>query len=451
VSPISEDELRGPTKERLRAFRRSPHGESVNSQFIFSFLSDTGTVCFASLRQRFQLQPVMRISLLIVFTVGVTSFAEPKLIATTTAGATGDQQEISKTPSLKEHTGSPSNLESAEDWNRRLRDRFGSVDPGPRYDPQEYVIGPEDVLDINVFEATEMNRGVRVSASGEISLPLLGAVAAAGLTPRGLETTLEELLRQKYMKDPHVSVFVRDMQSHPVSVMGAVRMPGVLQIRGKKTLVEILSLAEGLADDAGETVVILRRPREKNSQEFASVKTNDSARSSPGMRFRDFDVASALDIDPEKAGAISQNVVRVNLKDLLDSTDPRNNPTVYPGDIVKVSRAGIVYVVGAVGRPGGFTMKTNEKISVLQAIALSEGLTRTASKSGARIIRTDNRNAARTETPVDLGKVLSGKSPDPMLGSSDILFVPDSMAKTTYSRSVEVAVQTLTGLAIFRW
>src|SRR5229473_645494 len=94
VSPISEDELRGPTKERLRAFRRSPHGESVNAQFIFSVLSDTGTVCVASLRQRFQLQPVMRISLLIVFTVGVMSFAEPKLIATTTAGATGDQQEI---------------------------------------------------------------------------------------------------------------------------------------------------------------------------------------------------------------------------------------------------------------------------------------------------------------------------------------------------------------------
>src|SRR4029077_4870436 len=307
VSPISEDERRGPTQERFRAFKRSSHGESVNSQFIFSFLSDTGTVCFAMLRQRFQLQLVMHISLLIVFTVAVTSFAGPKLNATTTAGATGDQKEIPKTPSPREHTGSPSNLDSAEDWNRRLRDRSGSVDPGPRYDPQEYVIGPEDVLDINVFEATEMNRGVRVSASGEISLPLLGAVAAAGLTPRELETTLEELLRQKYMKDPHVSVFVRDLQSHPVSVMGAVRMPGVFQIRGKKTLVEILSLAEGLADDAGETVVILRRPREKNAPEFASVKTNDMAGSSPWMRSRDVEVPGPMDMDPEKAGAISQN------------------------------------------------------------------------------------------------------------------------------------------------
>src|SRR4029077_15710425 len=120
VSPISEDERRGPTQERFRAFKRSSHGESVNSQFIFSFLSDTGTVCFAMLRQRFQLQLVMHISLLIVFTVAGTSFAGPKLNATTTAGATGDQQEIPKTPSPREHTGSPSNLDSAEDWNRRL-------------------------------------------------------------------------------------------------------------------------------------------------------------------------------------------------------------------------------------------------------------------------------------------------------------------------------------------
>jgi polysaccharide export outer membrane protein len=326
----------------------------------------------------------------------------------------------------------------------------------PRYDPQEYLIGPEDVLDIDVFEASEMNRGVRVSASGEISLPLLGAVTAAGLTPRELETTLEELLHQKYMKDPHVSVFVRDMQSHPVSVMGAVRKPGIFQIRGNKTLVEILSLAEGLADDAGETVVILRGAGERNAPEFASAKTNEVAGSSLAMRFQNFDAPGAADtnrenVDALSQGALPQRVIQVNLKELLDSTDPRSNPTVYPGDIVKVSRAGIVYVVGAVGRPGGFTMKTNEKISVLQAIALSEGLTRTAAKSGARIIRTNERNGERTETPVDLGKILSGKSPDPVLEARDILFVPDSVAKTTFSRGVEVAVQTLTGLAIFRW
>ncbi len=154
---------------------------------------------------------------------------------------------------------------------------------------------------------------------------------------------------------------------------------------------------------------------------------------------------------PDKVGAISQEVVQVKLKGLLDSTDPRHNPAVHPGDIVKVSRAGIVYVVGAVQRPGGFAMKTNEKISVLQVIALSEGLTHTAAKGGARIIRTNAQNGARTETPIDLGKILSGKSPDPMLGPRDIVFIPDSATKSTLSRGVEVAAQTLTGLLVFHW
>jgi polysaccharide export outer membrane protein len=319
----------------------------------------------------------------------------------------------------------------------------------PSLNPPEYTIGPEDVLDINVFEAQEMNREVRVSASGEISLPLLGAVRAAGLTPRKLEMTLEELLRQKYMKDPHVGVFVKDMQSHPVSVMGAVRKPGIFQIRGSKTLLEILSLSEGLTEDAGEEVIILRGAGQNNAAQSIDAKSSDAPE--PPAAMQESGGPGAADTATDKTYAIPQNVLQVNLKDLLDSTDPRHNPMVYPGDIVKVSRAGIVYVVGAVRRPGGFAMKTNEKISVLQAIALSEGLTPTAAKGGARIIRTNEQSGARTETPIDLGKILSGKSSDPMLGPRDIVFVPDSAAKAAFSRGAEAATQTLAGLLIFHW
>src|SRR5579859_7317138 len=150
----------------------------------------------------------------------------------------------------------------------------------------------------------------------------------------------QELLRRKYMKDPHVSVFVREMQSHPVSVLGAVRRPGVFQVRGSKTLLEVLSLAEGLADDAGETVIIMRGAGLQNSRG-----------------------ASLEETIPEKNTNESQasDVVQVSLKNLLDSSDVRQNPMVNPGDIVKVLRAGIVYVVGEVQRPGGFTMKSSEK------------------------------------------------------------------------------------------
>ena len=423
----------------------------MNFQFAINLLDEMGCAACATFKRSSQLQPALGICILLILTVAAPSCAQTNLRTTTAVGVNTNRQEIAKAPHSAEHAGAPPNLESTEDWNQHLRARFASLDPMPTYNPQEYLIGSEDVLDINVFEAPEMNRDVRVSASGEISLPLLGAVAAAGFTPRELETSLEVLLHQKYMKDPHVSVFVRDMQSHPVSVLGAVRKPGIFQIRGDKTLLEILSLAEGLADDAGEDVIILRRAGQKNGPEFFSANASGLAESSPVMRVQEFGEPGATDTAPDKAGAVSQEVARVNLKDLLDSTDPRHNPAVYPGDIVKVSRAGIVYVVGAVQRPGGFAMKTNEKISVLQAIALSEGLTRTAAKGGARIIRTSEQSGARTETPMDLGKILSGKSPDPMLGPRDIVFVPDSATKATLTRGVEVATQTLAGLLIFHW
>jgi polysaccharide export outer membrane protein len=393
----------------------------------------------------------LRICTLLLLAAGVLSFFDSGLHAKTKAATGARQQELAETPQSTEDRAAKllPNLESTEDWNRRLKERSAPTDPMPSLNPPEYTIGPEDVLDINVFEAPEMNREVRVSANGEISLPLLGAVGAAGLTPRKLETALEELLRQKYMKDPHVGVFVKDMQSHPVSVMGAVRRPGTFQIRGSKTLLEILSLSEGLAEDAGEDVIILRGAGQNNAAESNLAKSGDVTK--PLGRTQESRGPGAADAATDKTDAIPQSVLQVNLKDLLDSTDPRHNPTVYPGDIVKVSRAGIVYVVGAVRRPGGFAMKTNEKISVLQAIALSEGLTRTAAKSGARIIRTNEQSGARTETPIDLGKILSGKSSDPMLGPRDIVFVPDSAAKAAFSRGAEAATQTLAGLLIFHW
>jgi polysaccharide export outer membrane protein len=335
------------------------------------------------------------------------------------------------------------NLQTSKQWNQRLKELLETTSAAPVAGPQDYRVGFDDVLDISVFEAQELNREVRVSSAGEISLPLLESVHAAGLTPRELELVLEELLRRTYMKDPHVSVFVREMQSHPVSVLGAVRRPGVFQVRGSKTLLEILSLAEGLTDDAGETAIVMRGAGLQNNVSSdagraAFVKENTRAENTTGP-------------DPAKGGLPTENIAQVNLKDLLDSSDAHQNPLVNPGDIVKVLRAGIVYVVGEVQRPGGFVMKSNEKISVVQAIALSGGLTRTASAPGARIIRTDVQNGKREETPINLAKILSGKAPDPLLEARDIVFVPNSAAKTTFSRGMEAAAQTLTGLLIFHW
>ena len=359
--------------------------------------------------------------------------------------------EVVSTPQSanQNQNASQPKLETTEDWNRRLTELLDSNPSAPAATAQEYRIGPEDVLNINIFEAQELNREVRVSASGEISLPLLGSVRAAGLTPRELEFVLEELLHRTYMKDPHVSVFVREMQSHPVSVMGAVRRPGVFQIRGSKTLLEVLSLAEGLADDAGETVIILRGAALTPEPDPATDRAADREQSSSAAQSTGEVQAASSVLNGNSS--ISESAVQVNLKDLLESSDSRNNSVVHPGDIVKVTRAGVVYVIGEVRKPGGFALKSNESISVVQALALSEGLTRTAAKGNTRIIRTDPKNGERKETSIDLGKILTGKAPDPMLEAKDIVFVPNSAAKTTFGRGTEVAAQTLAGLLIFHW
>jgi polysaccharide export outer membrane protein len=364
--------------------------------------------------------------------------------------AQGEQETRSAVQSTAlNQNAAPSNLETAKDWNRRLTELLNSNPSAPAVSAQEYRIGPEDVLSINVFGAPELNREVRVSASGEFSLPLLASVRAAGLTPRELEFVLQELLHRTYMKDPHVSVFVREMQSHPVSVMGAVRRPGVFQIRGSKTLLEVLSLAEGLADDAGDTVIILRGAA--LSQEAGPSTDLSAVTDQPSPGAQNAGEAKAVSSGLNGNQSASENAVQVNLKDLLESADPHSNPLVRPGDIVKVTRAGVVYVIGEVRRPGGFALKSNEKISVLQALALSEGFTRTAAKGEARIIRTDQQSGERKETPIDLGKILAGKAPDPVLEPKDIVFVPNSAAKTTLGRGAEVAAQTLAGLLIFHW
>jgi polysaccharide export outer membrane protein len=296
-------------------------------------------------------------------------------------------------------------------------------------------IGPDDLLDVSVFEASEMNCTVRVSTSGDFSFPMLGPVRAAGLTPEQLESVLEELLRRSYIKDPHVRVFVRELHSHSVSVVGAVKMPGVFQIQGAKPLLEIVSMAQGLSDDAGDTVLITRSAALAEPEAFASGASAGGGGDGDGQS------------EPRDGPATE----KINLKKLLGASDPALNVPVYPGDTVTVTHAGLVYVVGEVHKPGGFVVKNGENVSVLQALALAEGLTRTSSVKQARIIRTEAGTGARAEIPLNLGKVLSGKLPDPILQLDDIVFVPNSLAKGALFRGSEAALVAATGAAIYRW
>ena len=334
--------------------------------------------------------------------------------------------------------------ETTEEYNRRLQEVLQLSGSSANSSTHDYRIGAEDLLEIAVFEAPELDRTLRVSANGQISLPLLGSSQAAGLTSRELEVVIQELLRRSYMKDPHVSVFVKDMQSHPVSVFGAVKKPGVFQIRGSKRLIEVLSMTEGLSDDAGDTVVVMRQAQPAGT---TVPMVDGGPASAPALQEKAGNGAATQAV---AGGSVSRETLNINLKDLLNSPDSRSNVLIYPGDVIKVTPAGVVYVVGEVKKPGGFVLKTNENISVLQALALAEGPTRTSARSRVRIIRNDGTTGARVEIPIDLGKILAGKLPDPILLPKDIVFVPNSAGRSVLYRGAEAAIGVGTGLAIYR-
>ena len=176
---------------------------------------------------------------------------------------------------------------------------------------QDYRVGPQDLLGYSVLEAPELQGSLRVSAGGEVTLPLAGTVKVAGKTAQQAGAALEEALRKSFMNNPHVSLVVQEMESHPVSVVGAVKKPGVFKIREPKTLLEMLSLTEGLAEDAGDTIMVMRGagfPPETPQRSGADSKPAENSFVSP-----EANVTAAAD------------TVKVKLKELLNSASSQPN------------------------------------------------------------------------------------------------------------------------------
>jgi len=272
-----------------------------------------------------------------------------------------------------------------------------------------YVLGPEDQITIRALNAEEIvDRPIFVSTSGYINLPLVGRVKATGLTVEQLESELSRRL-EKYLEDPRVAVTVVEYRSQPVSVMGAVTTPGVYQLRGGKSVVEVLSMAGGLRPEAGNKVTI-------------------GHRSPTG----------------------EQSVVEVDLKSVMEGRSAADRILVRPHDVVTVPRAEMVYVMGEVGRAGGYVLNEREAYSVLQVLSLAGGLSRTAAPHNAKILRGKPGSADRREIPLNLKQILAGKNRDVRLEPEDILFVPNSAARNAGLRAVETAIQLGTGVVIWR-
>ncbi|HTF71440.1 MAG TPA: polysaccharide biosynthesis/export family protein [Edaphobacter sp.] len=285
-----------------------------------------------------------------------------------------------------------------------------------------YLLGPGDEVTINVSNLPELSGGriYRVDPQGNFDMPVVGSLHAAGQSLTEVRTAIAEALKQ-YVYHPDVSLGVSQFRSQPVSIIGAVNESGVHQLEGKKTLLEVIAMAKGLRSDAGDSLHITRELSR------GSIPLANSRLDAAG-RFYTADV---------------------NLAALIDGKSPENNIPVESDDVVSIPPADLVYVIGAVTRPGGFVLSQRKNMSVLQALSLAGGLSKNASAKNARILRPTGQ-IKPVEILLNVNSILRGKSEDLKLNASDILFIPDSAAKTALGKVAETALQAATGAAVYR-
>jgi len=261
--------------------------------------------------------------------------------------------------------------------------------------PVSLKIAPGDLLHITVFDVPEMTQEVRVGANGKAQLALIGDIALAGMTGQeAAETIARELRNKKLLLSPQVNVLVKEFASQGVSVTGEVQHPGIYQVLGSRTLLDLISMAGGLTNLADTRITVQRRGA---AEEKVTVKLKTD--------------------DPEASLA--------------------NNVQIYPGDLILVPRAGIVYVLGDVNRPGGFVMQDSGKITLLQVLAQAGGASRTASLNKAVLMRKNTQGYVSTKLQV--GRIERGQDPDLELHANDILFVPNNRLKNVLSGTQGVA------------
>jgi polysaccharide export outer membrane protein len=265
-------------------------------------------------------------------------------------------------------------------------------------------IAAGDLLDLSVFDTPELSTKLRVDEHGNVSLPLAGVLAVSGMTAEQAGLAIEARLRQtEILKDPHVSVTVLEYATQGVTVVGEVKNPGVYPLLGSHGLLDLISAAGGVTPNAGKAVTVTHR-------------------SDP-----DHPVIVKIESRPGSTAAVKVDI--------------------SPGDTIMVSHAGIVYVVGDVGKPGGFLIENNDRLTVLQAVALAQGTNKTAALNQAKLIR--KTETGRQEMPVPLKKILSNNAADEPLADGDILFIPTSQAKNAAYRGMETALQMATGVVVY--
>jgi polysaccharide export outer membrane protein len=271
--------------------------------------------------------------------------------------------------------------------------------PATVRDQSAIVVGPGDLLDLTVFDVPELVLKVRVDINGCVSLAFLGDVKLAGMTVGNAQRLIaRELVARQLVKDPQVSIFIEEFATQGITVYGEVNTPGIYPLMGPHHLYDVISAAGGLTLKSGRTVTVLHAGQRDNPE--------------------------VIDLASESAH-----------KSPLEHA----NVPVYPGDTIIVSKAGMVYVLGEVNKPGAFLMEDNTSISVLKATAMAGGTTRLASLKGSMILRKSLAGTSQTRIPLD--KIYHGKASDLQLHAEDIVFIPLSNIKNYGAMGLEGAIQ----------
>jgi polysaccharide export outer membrane protein len=267
------------------------------------------------------------------------------------------------------------------------------------------LIGPGDEGDMTVYGVPELTTHFRVESSGDAYLPLIGKVHLAGLSADAAQVQLNEKFESGgFLRNPHVNIYIKEYMTQGISVLGEVNRPGIYSALNARKLYDLFLIAGGLTVRAGKTVTITHSK------------------------------------EPDKP-------VEVTLESGLAANQA--NVEIQPGDTITVSRAGMVYVIGEVTRPGEFVMETTQTPSLLQILAAAAGPTRTADLSHARVIRRTPKGLESRD--VDLKKIMQAKAGDFEVQAGDIVFVPSSRMRGALERGSGSILSMLTNLAVYRF
>jgi len=239
----------------------------------------------------------------------------------------------------------------------------------------DYVVGEGDVIAIKVYENDDLSTTARVTYEGNVTVPLLGQITVKDMTVSEIEEKISRLLKDGYIVDPQVSVFINEYRSRKAIILGQVNKPGIYELREDTSLLELISKAGGLTKTDCTKAIIKRKEGESDNGE---------------------------------------NIIKINIKNLVENGESVLNILIRNGDSIYIPKQDVYYVTGEVKKPDVYDHE--ESTSVIKAITMAGGFTAKASKTGIKIIR-------KIE---DREEVISEVNMDVPVFPDDVIVVPES-------------------------